>query len=58
MIFPLAAEVFILRFALTEFDRIIKNGSSDSKWVSPLTVTLIVLLVSPGLKVKVPEVAT
>jgi hypothetical protein len=32
--------------------------SLNSPWVSPLTVTSIVLLFSPAAKLRVPEVAT
>ena len=43
--------------ALTGLDRLTKNVSSGSGVVSPFTATVIVLLVSPGLKVRSPLVA-
>ena len=43
--------------ALAALSRLIENNSSISSKLSPLTVTEMVLLVSPGAKVKVPLVA-
>ena len=39
-------------------DRLTKNVSFDSLFLSPLTTMVIVLLVSPGAKVSVPDLAS
>src|SRR5437016_2342119 len=44
--------------ALVAPDRVTVKVSSGSNLVSPLTVTVMVLLVSPGLNVSVPFAAT
>jgi hypothetical protein len=46
-----------IRFAPDGFVRLTTTVSSGSKTVSPVTITVIVFVVSPGAKVRVPLVA-
>src|SRR5438309_4005151 len=55
-VLPISTALAIV--ALVAPDRVTVKVSSGSNAVSPLTVTVMVLLVSPGLNVSVPFAAT